>query len=963
MRRRCRSAGAADPARLPLRWGVIQAHAFLLPPRLVRILATTLLVAATASWAQVAAPPSSPTDDAFDALLSLPQGLPEGSEFPASHPDSIIDEATLRAALEDDLAAGADLNASRHGGTLLHHALRADLQDTALWLLAHGADPRREVQDDASSEPGGRDALQLAIVFRRWRVVDALLRRPAVAPHTPRDLAFRWTGALDRRAEVGTVDDAARELARRLAWPTDWHGGCLLAAAQDRVVIPMLLKSTDRLPVRRTDDQNKALKGRDREIAAQCGVPTPPHTFGRVSDRRRQPAGRFWKFAPVDLVRADARVAQPLLQLLAPLLDTPADVHTWATLPMRRPWLDIAFTRAVFLAFLGAPTPDTRDAALRTIPPDALRAALDDDATLHAWLTTLATLPRAQATAALAEIDGPTLERHVEAAVTGLGVVPMGAGYSPDSGRVKAPAAVWSALLARLPAPLPLRPGVEAATFVPEVAWPALFAHGYRPSAAEIVMMWTYAPREDWRRQWPRLRAAASPETVTAALADIVSAWTKPCDSDGAAPWPEQVEKLGVMVAPGVRLPPALPLSFTCARRAVPEALHAVLATGLVTAPPGAAGEALVAAEVPAAIVLHGKFVLAPRACSAQPHEAIVRAAIRDAFLVDGPGSPQEQDRPPRPTSFQAIDDPGATGCAWLVTGGVGSYRAYYDEDGFYDGHYRVNPCVEPTRQGEVWRVVDGRVVASRAEYGGEAGALLLKESEGPRGFVLTLPVRGGGCDGGQRPQLFTWTGDAENRHLSALVDADAARQAFDQQCRDNDPTTCFGMNPDADLSRWQPQSVADFVAENGDEQRQRWIAAFLANDATALKALDVFPAWRAEGFAALTASTLPLDERRRRIAWMFRDKAGMAASFGSDGQYDWAEGVQPAIVGLVAWLPREDWRPLLAALGKDSMALAPLLDAAKARGDGRLACMFAQASGQACDAAASTQAGGGTQT
>ena len=948
-----RSGGAANPTRLPVRCGVIRALAFLLPRRLVRILAATLLVATTASWAQVAATPSSPTDDAFDALLSLPQGLPEGGEFPASHPDGITDEATLRAALENDLAAGADLNASRHGGTLLHHALRANLQDTSLWLLAHGADPRREVQDDRSSEPGGRDALQLAIVFRRWRAVDALLRRPAVAPHTPRDLAFRWTGAFDRRAEDGTVDDAARELGRRLAWPTGWYGGCLLAAAQDRVVVPMLLKSADRFPVRRSDGEHKALKGRDREIAVQCRVLTPRQTFGFVPDRPRQPAGRFWKFAPADLVRADARVAQPLLQLLAPLLDTPADVHRWATLPMRRPWLDIAFTRVVFLAFLSAPTPETRDAALRTIPPDALRAALDDDATLHAWLTTLATLPQAQATAALAEIDGPTLERHVEAAVTGLGVVPMGPGYSPASGRVKAPEAVWSALLARLPAPLPMRPGVEAATFVPEVAWPALFAHGYRPSAAEIEMMWTYAPKEDWRRQWPQLRGAASPKTVTAALSDIVSVWTKPCASDGAAPWPERVEKLGVMVAPGVHLPPALPLSLSCAQRAVPEALHAVLATGLVTAPPGAAGEALVAAEVPAAIVLHGKFELASLGCSAQPHEAIVRAAIHDAFLVEGTRSPQEQDRPPRPALFQAIDEPGATGCAWLVTGGAGSYRAYDDEDGFYDGHYRVNPCVEPTRQGEVWRVVDGQVAASRAEYGADTGALLLKESEGPRRFVLTLPVRGGGCDGGQRPQLFTWTGDAANRHLSVLVDADAARQALDKQCSNNDPTSCFGISPDADLMRLQPQSVAGFVAENGDEQRQRWIAAFLTNDAAALKALDVFPAWRAESLAALTASTLPLDERRRRIAWMFRDKAGMAASFGSDRQYDWAEGVQPAIVGLVAWLPLQDWRPLLAALGKDNMALAPLVNAAKAKGDGRLACMFAQASGQACDAAA----------
>jgi hypothetical protein len=56
----------------------------------------------------------------------------------------------------------------------------------------------------------------------------------------------------------------------------------------------------------------------------------------------------------------------------------------------------------------------------------------------------------------------------------------------------------------------------------------------------------------------------------------------------------------------------------------------------------------------------------------------------------------------------------------------------------------------------------------------------------------------------------------------------------------------------------------------------------FLANDAAVLKAADVFPSWRAEAIGALNASTLPLVERRQRIAWMVCDKVGMAESFGS---------------------------------------------------------------------------------
>lgn len=113
----------------------------------VRLLAAALLIAlAPATWSQETTPAQA-TDEAFDALLSLPQGLPEGSEFASGLGDRIKDQAALRAALEEDLSAGADVNAYRHGGTLLLHALRANLQDTALWLLANGADPRLEVDD------------------------------------------------------------------------------------------------------------------------------------------------------------------------------------------------------------------------------------------------------------------------------------------------------------------------------------------------------------------------------------------------------------------------------------------------------------------------------------------------------------------------------------------------------------------------------------------------------------------------------------------------------------------------------------------------------------------------------------------------------------------------------------------------------------------------------------------------
>jgi len=75
----------------------------------------------------------------------------------------------------------------------------------------------------------------------------------------------------------------------------------------------------------------------------------------------------------------------------------------------------------------------------------------------------------------------------------------------------------------------------------------------------------------------------------------------------------------------------------------------------------------------------------------------------------------------------------------------------------------------------------------------------------------------------------------------------------------------------------------------------------------------------------------------------MFRGKAGMAASFGP------AAGKRREVVDLVGWLPGEDWRPMLAAIGQDESLLMSLRDATTAKGDAHLACMFAQAAGRDC--------------
>ncbi len=113
------------------------------------------------------------TDRAFDALLSWGNDPRKGYEWTVQPPDGFeaASEADLIEWLKSQRKKGANFNALRHEGTLLHHAIRLGLDDTALWLIQNGADPAAKL--------GQNDTLSLALADGRWEVFDALLRLPA----------------------------------------------------------------------------------------------------------------------------------------------------------------------------------------------------------------------------------------------------------------------------------------------------------------------------------------------------------------------------------------------------------------------------------------------------------------------------------------------------------------------------------------------------------------------------------------------------------------------------------------------------------------------------------------------------------------------------------------------------------------------------------------------------------------
>lgn len=157
------------------------------------------------------------TDNAFAALLSMPGAEPaEGFwDFPKPDDLPVANQAALIAYLAKQQKAGADFNAYRHGGTLLHHAIRAGQDRTAIWLLAHGADPRKTLQ-------GGTDtAVTLSANYKRDKVLKVLgsvyglattVIRPA-PPEAPVDAARIASLSFGSPSD----DKLAREYMRKLA--------------------------------------------------------------------------------------------------------------------------------------------------------------------------------------------------------------------------------------------------------------------------------------------------------------------------------------------------------------------------------------------------------------------------------------------------------------------------------------------------------------------------------------------------------------------------------------------------------------------------------------------------------------------------------------------------------------------------------------------------------------------------
>ena len=505
----------------------------------------------------------------------------------------------------------------------------------------------------------------------------------------------------------------------------------------------------------------------------------------------------------------------------------------------------------------------------------------------------------------------------------------------------------WALLLARLDPPLDRDGATRLLNQTPPSVWPLLLARGYRIKTDELDQWLASASPAQLRENWSLLK-----EPLSTQPAGPMASVLKKFLSQERCAWglgryyvdenkeggieQNDVDKVKFLLEAGVRVAEPLKLDTVCIQRSKPEQYAALLATGTIH---------------PLDTTNAHRFVSEPLHCRIVPSPALFHAlSIRSLTGETGEVAID---------TVQALEYPNAEDCALLLSGGSVSARLFIDEDSFY-GPYRLTPCADPTLSGAVLRVVENDVQMEPMGEGASEGLLPLRDTATGRRYFLARKISGSTCDGGRSAALLGWMTQGDKTTLQALPQDDPAWQALLEQCslaHADSEESCLGLpprpNPETATESAKPawdeiQAVDLFIKTYWSQERQAFLQALLKLDFTQLKAFreqGIPGEWVWAALEAVTAADLPIAVKRQCTAWLFRNPMALSAALKND------VGSEQQLRGLVAWLPSEDWGPMLAALDEGSYLLSVLQEEAEKQHKKRLACRFAKAAHQDCSA------------
>ncbi len=279
------------------------------------------------------------------------------------------------------------------------------------------------------------------------------------------------------------------------------------------------------------------------------------------------------------------------------------------------------------------------------------------------------------------------------------------------------------------------------------------------------------------------------------------------------------------------------------------------------------------------------------------------------------------------PSGVQLVELSGRADCGLLVSG-----DSFLDwpsiTDDFDAGPSReppTSPCADAPDDGEIWALDrDGiqHVEAVTPSRGSGARLRKVRDLATGKDYVFDRGQTGAMCNLFHGlPRAFEWRAGAKGPALVPSADGELLDRLLRRQCQQSDDTTdvdCTGIDEaEAPVTEGRPTqsrlregrtvTLRDMVDLLGTGRRAAWRSALAAHDHAALRrllAIGIPNWWTAAEIQALATSAMPLEEKRRRIALLFADPAQLAGALKVDGS--------SVASSLGAWLPRQDWAPIL---------------------------------------------------
>lgn len=468
----------------------------------------------------------------------------------------------------------------------------------------------------------------------------------------------------------------------------------------------------------------------------------------------------------------------------------------------------------------------------------------------------------------------------------------------------------WPALWRRIDRPLRYDQKPDLAGGIPSALWPGLFASGYSRHDAEVTgCLLSVVDMTAFKALWPdfqRFFADAREKAPALVLGKYRLAREKnPCYYDSSPA--DTVAKLVFLRKQGVTSPVA-GLRKSLLKETDDPSLAAMVATfspQTQSAP---------------------RLVKVPPTCELALNDVWLDALVKVSGV--GWGIPAEY--------VQAIDVPGQDMCGLIVSGD--RYHEWPEAgDDFFYGPVREGStrCADPPDDGEIWVEEAGRIRSIKINDDRCDGGCLLRkvlDTQTGKRYLLNEGKRGALCSQSwELPDTYEWQTSPRGSALLPSRDGALIDRLLREQCQESsesDGFVCRGLDPLVENENGANSDDEDIVAalrkggvvpikrlvdRLGVERRGAYGAAIAAHDRAQIRhllAAGIPARWTAAEILALGTTELPLEEKRRRLALLFADPDQFYRALNED-RYDLPEA-------LLAWLPDEDWQPVLRVIGRN---------------------------------------------